>query len=320
MSRKLVTVIPSLASEHVERIRIEAKRLGFEADYFENCGDAQEALSQAEVVFGQDERLPRLAPHLKWLCSPSAGINQFCAPKGTFPESVMLTNSSGAYGVTIAEHIFMVTLEMQRRQMEYDALAREHIWKRDLPVRSIYGSRILLLGTGDIGRQAAKRLRAFEPKAILGVSLSGKAEEGFFDNVFRSEALPTLLPQTDILIISLPGTALTYHMFDGAMLDMLPEGALIVNVGRGSVIDFHALEARLRAGRLRAALDVFENEPLKPDDPAWQCPNLLLTQHTAGNMTLPYTVRRIVDMFLEDLERYACGGKLLHLADRKKGY
>ena len=320
MPRKLVTVIPSLAPEHVERIRTEANRLGFEAAYFGNCTDAQAALLEAEVVFGQDENLPRLAPRLKWLCSPSAGINQFCEPNSAFPEGAMLTNSSGAYGVTIAEHIFMVTLEMQRRQMEYVALARKHVWRRDLAVRSIYGSRVLLLGTGDIGRQAAKRLRAFGPKAILGVSLSGRAEEGLFDEVYTADALPALLPRTDILIISLPGTALTYHMFDGSMLDLLPENALIVNVGRGSVIDFAALEARLRTGRLRAALDVFENEPLKPDDPAWECPNLLLTQHTAGNMTLPYTVQRIVDMFLEDLERYAGGEPLLHLVNRQKGY
>ena len=134
------------------------------------------------------------------------------------------------------------------------------------------------------------------------------------------EALDAVLPQTDILIASLPGTAETRRMLDAAKLALLPDGALLINVGRGSVLDEAALEKELRAGRLQAALDVFEHEPLPKDSPLWDCPNLRLTPHVAGNMTLPYTVERIVSMFLEDFENYCAGRPLKRLVAREKGY
>ena len=109
-------------------------------------------------------------------------------------------------------------------------------------------------------------------------------------------------------------------MQDAARLARLPEGALIVNVGRGTVIDQEALEAELRAGRLCAALDVFEAEPVPADNSIWDCPNLLITPHTAGNMTLPYTKDRIVDLFVEDLQHYLAGQPLVRQVDLRKGY
>ena len=109
-------------------------------------------------------------------------------------------------------------------------------------------------------------------------------------------------------------------MLSRESLALLPDGALLVNVGRGSLLDQQALEAELRAGRLRAALDVFEEEPLPPDASLWSCPNLLITPHTAGNMTLPYTRRRIVELFLEDFENYCAGRPLLRRVDPRRGY
>ena len=107
---------------------------------------------------------------------------------------------------------------------------------------------------------------------------------------------------------------------DAERLALLPDGALIVNVGRGTAVDQAALERELRAGRLQAALDVFEQEPLPADDPLWDCPGLLLTPHVAGNMTLPYTRDRIVALFLEDFENYCAGRPLQRQVDLKKGY
>ena len=103
-------------------------------------------------------------------------------------------------------------------------------------------------------------------------------------------------------------------------LGMLPDGAVIINVGRGTVIDQEKLIRELKAGRLYAGLDVFEKEPLTKDDPVWELPNLLITPHTAGNMTLMHTVDRITEMFIVDLDRYCRGEEPEHLVDRKKGY
>ena len=319
MSPNLLVCIPGLSQEHVLRIRACAEQLGFEVSFFSTVKEAMPHLSTAQVIFGQEADLARFSLQLKWICSPSAGINQFCGKDVFANPNALLSNSSGAYGVTIAEHVVMVILETLRRQKEYDAMAREHIWRRDLPVKSIFGSRTLLLGAGDIGRETALRFRAFSPKSIIAVNRSGAAS-GAYDAVRKVEELNELLPQCDILVISRPGTPDTHHMINEEKLSLLPDGALIVNVGRGSVIDTPALVRELTNGRLKAVLDVFETEPLPPNDPLWDCPNLIITQHTAGNMTLPYTVQRIVDMFLEDLQRFARGETPLHLVDRTRGY
>ena len=174
--------------------------------------------------------------------STAAGV--FASP------DAVLTNSSGAYGVTIAEHIVMCALEMLRRQMDYSAIVRRREWKRDLPVRSIKGSRVILLGTGDIGREAAIRLRAFGPASLVGVNRGGGNPQGLFDRIVLQDALDSVLPETDILVISLPGTPETFHMLGARRLVLLPDQALVINVGRGSVIDQKALEKELRAGRL----------------------------------------------------------------------
>ena len=320
MKRKLVVVTAALNENHRALIRGVAEKNGFEALFFDRSAQALPFLTDAEIIFGQSRTLAKNSPRLRWLCTPSAGVDQFTAPDTFSSPDAVLTNSSGAYGVTIAEHIVMVALEMLRRQLDYSAIVRRREWVRELPVRSIKGSRITLLGTGDIGQEAAVRLRAFDPARLLGVNRSGKNPQELFDRVIPQEQLDAVLPETDILVISLPGTKETRHMLDARRLRLLPDQALVINVGRGTVIDQKALENELREGRLRAALDVFEQEPLPADDPLWNCPNLLIMPHVAGNMTLPYTKDRIVELFLEDFENYCAGRPLKRLVDLKKGY
>ena len=316
---KLAVVAEGLTDRQRDAIREAAELRGFSAAFFENAEDAREAAEEAEILFSVSAELAGLAPHLKWQCCAYAGVNQFREGCFASPDAV-LTNSSGAYGVTIAEHIVMVTLEILRRQQEYSDIVARRGWNRTLPVRSVFGSRILMLGTGDIGQEAAKRLRAFQPACITGVNSSGRNQDSLFDCAAPAEELPDLLPRTDLLIMSLPGTEKTVRIMDADRLAMLPDGAVIVNVGRGSCIEEAALEAELRKGRLYAALDVFEKEPLPADSSLWNCPNLLLTPHVAGNMTLPYTVEKIVEMFLENFRRYCEGEPLLRQVDLKKGY
>ena len=183
MQRTLVAAIRELTRKQREEIRRAACAHGFEALFFDSPEDAMPALTDAEVVFGQSEFLARNAPRLRWLCSPFAGVDNFLAPGAFASAEAVLSNSSGAYGVTIAEHIVMVALEMLRRQLDYDAIVARRGWRRDLAVRSIHQSRVTLLGTGDIGREAARRLRAFRPERIVGVNRGGRDESGLFDRV-----------------------------------------------------------------------------------------------------------------------------------------
>ena len=320
MSRSLIVVLPDLTEDHAARIRKAAEQLGFECRFCDESSQSLPYLMNAEVILGGDPFLSRHAPKLRWICSPSAGINQFVSDKAFANPSAMLTNSSGAYGVTIAEHIIMLLLEILRRQQEYQAHVAGHEWFRRLPVRSIYGSKITILGTGDIGQETVRRLSGFAPKQITGINRSGRNPGAAFDRIMRNTELDQVLPETDILIISLPGTPDTLHMVGRKQLALLPDHAVIINVGRGTVIDQEALEQELRSGRLYAGLDVFETEPVPADSSLWDCPRLIITPHVAGDTTLPHTLDRIVDLFLEDFDNYCAGRPLIRTADRGKGY
>ena len=320
MDRILVVTIKELSAAHRSGIAEAAKRHGFTARFYDSPDEALSHLADAEIIFGQSVRLAQNAPGLKWLCTPSAGVEHFAVPGAFLNPEAVLTNSSGAYGVTIAEHVVMVTLETLRKQPEYSIIVSERQWRRDLPVRSIKGSRVTMLGTGDIGCEVAKRFRAFEPASLVGFNTLGRNPFGLFDRIVTGDGLDPALSETDILIASLPNTEKTYHLLGKDRLALLPDGALIVNVGRGAVIDEAALEAQLRSRRLYAALDVFETEPLPPDSPLWDCPNLTITPHISGNMTLGYTKDRIVSLFLEDFENYCAGKPLKRKVDLSRGY
>ena len=317
--KKIAVVVQELTEDQREKICAAAEGHGFELRFFDRAEEDPAYLKEAEVLFGHLPQVAKDAPNLKWICTPYAGVDQFLAKDAFANPSALLTNSSGAYGVTIAEHTVMMLLDILRRQPDYRQIVNTHEWRRDLTVRSIKGSRITLLGTGDIGQETAVRLRAFAPANLVGVNRSGR-NPGGFDRILTAADWETVLPETDVLIISLPGTKEAFHMLGKKQLALLPDGAVIINVGRGSVIDQEALLDELRSGRLYAGLDVFEKEPLAKDDPVWETLNLLITPHTAGNMTLKHTVEKIMEQFLEDLENYCEGQPMKHLVDRTRGY
>ncbi len=318
--RKLIAAVHELTPEQRDRIREAAQAAGLSCCFFERPEEALPEAGGAEVIFAHGISLIGSAPRLKWLATPFAGVEPYTEPGVFASPDAVLTNSSGAYGTTIAEHIVQVSLSMLRQDPAYRESIREKKWIRALPIRSLRDSRIVLLGTGDIGRETAHRMKAFYPASLTGVNRSGKHPGGDFDRVVPLSGLDALLPGTDLLILSLPNTAETFHLLDERRLKLLPDEALIVNVGRGTVIDQAALEKELRAGRLSAALDVFEKEPVPADASLWDCPRLYITPHTAGNLSLPYTVERVVQLFLENLERYGKGEPLLRQIDLKKGY
>ena len=320
MNRLLLVAVPNLSEDNRKRIYEASSRNGLEVCFCDTAAEAKEMQARAEIILGQQADLAENVPLLRWLCTPSAGVDQFAKCDVFLSGQAVLTNSTGAYGVTISEHIVMLLLEILRRQQEYTEIVAQRQWIRDLPVRSIRDSRITLVGTGDIGQETAIRLRGFSPSCLIGVNRSGRNPGELFDKIVCSENLEEVLPESDILILSLPGTPDTYGMLESKELALLPDGAVLINVGRGTVFGQKDLEKELRSGRLFAALDVFEEEPIPADDSLWTCPNLLITPHIAGNMTLPYTVRRIIDFFLEDLDNYCAGAPLKHCVDLKRGY
>lgn len=321
MPGRLTVLVPALPEAQRGRIAARAAALEFACSFAADEAEARPLMADTEVFFGVSDSLPAAAPGLKWIASPNAGAEPYCSP-GVLPEGVVLTNSAGAYGVTIAEHVVMASLELMRRRADYLAIVARREWTRDLPIRSLYGARITLLGAGDIGCEVARRLRGFSPASVTGLSRSGTSREpALYDRLLPVDALDTVLPETDLLICSVPGTAETQGLLDARRLALLPPGAFLVNVGRGSLLDEAALLETLASGRLGgAALDVFRTEPLPPDSPLWSASGLLPTPHVSGNLTLPYTLARVVSLFLDNLERYAAGQPLERVVRPERGY
>ena len=309
-----------LTDEQKDKILRTAECLGWSCEIYDDKNEAVEAAKDAEAVLGDTPRFALNAPGLRWICSPSAGVNHFTKSEAFINSGVMLSNSSGAYGTTISEHVVMVVLNMLRRIPEYQERIAAKEWYRNYPIKSVRESSITIMGTGDIGKSIAVRMRSFVPERIAGMNTTGMDDSGLFDEIITADGLDGILPATDILIMALPLTEKTNHILNPERLALLPDGALVVNVGRGGCIDQEALIKELKSGRLRAALDVFEKEPIPEDSELWDCPNLMITPHVSGDLMLPYTVQKIVDMFLEDFERYNAGDKPLRSVDLSKGY
>lgn len=318
---KIVVAIKALEDSQRQMIRETAEKLGYSIVFCDDSAEAAREVQDAEIIYSYDSSLGAKAPGLKWFHAASAGVDNFLKP-GVLPQDCLLSNSAGAYGVAVSEHGVTLTLMLLRRIPDYMENVRAHIWRADLPVKSLTGSRITVLGTGDIGGNYAKRVRGFAPEYIIGVNRSGKVrEEGVFDRVIPQDQLSEVLPETDILFMALPGTRDTLKMLDAEKIALLPEHAIVVNVGRGNSIDQTALVEALNEGRIAGAgLDVFEVEPIPEGDPAWTAKNLLITTHTAGQMTLVNTRNKNAQMFCEDLKNYSEGRTLRHLVNRELGY
>ena len=303
-----------------EKIDLRAAELGFETAWFSSDAEAVRDAEKAEILFGMAPESLKAGRGIRWLCLPFAGIDRFTAP-GVVPDGVVVTNSAGAYGTAISEHVIMVLLMLLRREhLTFGKMAAGE-WYREERLESLFGKRVCVCGTGDLGRSCALRIRAFSPASLVGVSRSGRPLPDFFDAVFPSARADQALRNADAVILTLPGTDETENFLSRERMALLPDGAYIVNVGRGRCLDEAALIEGLVSGRIAgAALDVMRHEPLEKDDPLWQAPNLILTPHCAGNMTVRATRENCAAMFLEDLENYASGRELKRRVSLRDGY
>lgn len=253
------------------------------------------------------------APLLELLAGPpgrlrviqtlSAGVDWLV---GKVPEHVMVCNARGIYDAPLAEWVVGAILAMQRGLVQArDAQARSE-WEFFEP-NELVGRRVVILGIGSIGSAIAERLRPFGVE-IVGVGRT--AREG----VHGLADLDELLPTADILVSMLPLTRETTGLLDARRLGLLADGALLVNAGRGRTIQMPALVSELQSGRLRAALDVVDPEPLPKDHPLWALPNVLITPHMAGDS--PSTTIHCFELAGDQVRRYAAGEPLINQVAR----
>ncbi len=318
--RKIGICVDFMNYDYKKMIDAEANSLGFIVDYCDSSV-MEEHVGKYEVIYGN--LLPTLlkkAKSLKWFCCVSAGVEKYISDEIWPSNDCLFTNSSGAFGPTIAEHITMVLLMLFRKMPEYARDYSERVWKAHSPIRSIMGSRIIVINTGDIGSNTARRLKALGAE-IIGVNRGGISDEPAFDRVLPIAELDSVLPQADALILALPATTETRGLLSRERIALLPETAYVINVGRGSTIDQDALVDALKARRIAgAALDVMVPEPLPANHDLWSCPNTIITPHCSGSLSLKLTRDLEVKSFCDNLRRYAAGLPLEHIVNRKRGY
>jgi glyoxylate/hydroxypyruvate reductase len=326
--RVKVLIGTPLAAGLVERVRAVDPRLDvtfrpdllgtprYEADHHPPAGRdaAQEAefralLGETEILYDFDTdtapHLTAIAPHLRWIQTTSAGVGQAVKRFGLDRTDVIVTTSSGVHAGPLAEFVMMAILMFTKRYFFLAELKERREFERFCSP-SLPGKTLAIIGPGKIGREIARLARPFGLR-LTALGRTGRgAEELGVDRVYDRAGLHTMLGEADFVTLIVPHTPETEGMIGGAELAAMKRGAVLINIARGEVVDEAALLAALRSEHLAgAALDVFHQEPLPPDSPLWDLPNVIINPHSAS--TAEGEDERIIEIFCENLRHYLDG-------------
>ena len=279
-------------------------------------------LADVEIILGEPEiSTIQCMKNLRWIQMTWAGANKYTGTSD-FPDTIALTNASGAYGCVIAEYIVSGILALVKNLFPYRAQMQAGGWSKIEGEDTIEGKRTLILGTGNIGEETAKRLKCFGCETS-GICRTPGKKVPYFDEMYTIDNLDEQLPYADIVIIALPGTAKTAGMFDADRIGKMKEDAILVNVGRGFIVKTDELTNALQNGWLRGAvLDVTAPEPLPENHPLRNMENVILTPHISGVSwgDNNFTKKRIMEIFCENLKRDYNGKEKRNVVDLEEGY
>ncbi len=283
--------------------------------------DAQRAaFAQIDVALALD--LPfdvrDLAPRLRWVQAFGAGTAQLQSA-GLREAGIRLTSSSGASAIGIAEFAFARLLQELKCLRMLDEAQDRHQWEPTFG-GELQGRTLGLIGLGSINSAVAARAKAFAMRVLATRrSATTGATAPNVDVLFAPDELHTMLAESDAVIAAVPETAETMSLMDAKAFAAMPDGSFFCNVGRGSLVDEAALIDALRSGHLRAAaLDVASAEPLPPDDPLWEAPNLYLSPHCSASLDKMFD--NLQRLFIDNLRRFLAGEPLHNEVDLDRGY
>ena len=276
------------------------------------------AVVSLDFDWDQPAEMRTNAPNLRWIQATGSGIGPLVAKTGLADSPVRITNAAGIHAQPLAEFVLMSALHFVKEMPRLMKWKRERHWERFCG-HELAGSTMVLIGLGKVGGRIAQLSAALGVK-VVGHRRSGEGvKPAGVVRIVDGNALDEALPNADLLVIAAPATSETKKLIDRRRLELLPSRAVVVNVGRGSVIDEAALIDLLAAGRIRgAALDVFAEEPLPPDSPLWELPNVIISPHSAS--TVVHENDRIVDLFIENLGRFLDDRPLVNEFDRGRLY
>lgn len=262
------------------------------------------------------------APNLVWVATPSAGIDRLMQVKGlTEREAIVVTNSRAMHGPAIADHAFAMLLTLTRNMREYADKQKSGKWddadSAQRPI-ALHGKTMLVVGIGGIGEEVARRANGFGMR-IIATRRTDAPAPSYVQKVGKPDELLAMLPEADVVAVCVPLTKETERLFDAAAFAVMKKGAILINVGRGKVVDTPALLAALQSGQVGGAcLDVTDPEPLPSDHPLWLQPRVIITPHVSADAAL--TDERVRQLIVENVRRFGAGEPLLNVVDLKAGY
>ncbi|HEV7712566.1 MAG TPA: D-2-hydroxyacid dehydrogenase [Asanoa sp.] len=305
--------VPRYASDHTGTPR---QLTGAEQDRWDK------ALAAADVAFDFDWQapadLPTRAPRLRWIQATSAGIGAFVQRTGLDRTDLTFTTAAGIHATPLAEFAVLGALHFVKGVPHLRAQQNEHRWQR-YTTAQLAGRTVTVVGLGGIGRRVVASFAALGSR-VLAVGRPGRDYDlDAAASIHSTDELDDLLRWTDVLVLCTPLTDQTAGLLSAARIARLKPGAIVVNIGRGQLIDEPALIEALRSKALAgAALDVFNTEPLPADSPLWDLDNVLVSPHSAS--TVDTENAAITDLFSDNLRRYLDGRGLRNLYQRELGY
>lgn len=287
-------------------------------------GKLREAVIDADAVLvwkGSSQVIADLLPHakrLRWIHSLWAGVDSLLFP-ALIESDVVITNARGVFANSLAEFVMTSVLYFAKDLPKIVSNQRGRRWEQ-FEVDEINGQTMAIFGYGEIGRTTATRAAAFGMDVVACRSRASLSHnDPLLKRVVASADLEELLPTADYLVITSPLTESTRGRIGTEQFKLMKPSAVLINIGRGSVVQEQALVRALEHGRIRgAALDVFDTEPLPEEHPFWRMENVLLSPHTADHTKtwLSDTLR----FFLKNMERFVNGDELLNVVDKRSGY
>ncbi|MCR4426748.1 MAG: D-2-hydroxyacid dehydrogenase [Firmicutes bacterium] len=304
------------------------------ADFGKWTGDERQrqALARSDVVLAWTARFTRAdAPRTRWFHGVGAGVDHLLSGDLFRGGDVILTNSSGVHAAPISEFVMANMLALARKLPRLMELKREHRWpsgqRGEFMVDEVAGKTVGIVGYGNIGRQVAARARAFGMR-VLGLHSGRPRAAGTLrwgavdiepDAMYQPGQLHEMLTASDFVVLSVAATAQTAGLIGLSEFRAMKPTAYLINVSRGSVVVEEALIRAVREGLIAgAALDVFEQEPLPPDSPFYDLPNVIVSPHVAGLFS-EFTAR-MADLFVENLRRFLAGEPMYNVVDPERGY
>ncbi len=282
-------------------------------------------LPDTDIFVGYSLRAQQLqaAKKLKWLHSTAAGVSQLMYPE-LRDRGILVTNPSGAFSVPMAEHTMGLLFALARnfpdsvRHQDRSHWSQQDLWDKPQHLTELNGQVLLIVGYGSIGRELARRAKAFDMR-VWGVTRSGAGDLTHAEKVVPASRLEEVLPHADYVVISAPETPETNHMIAAPQIGRMKRGARLINVARGSLLDEAALLRALETGALGgAALDVTKMEPLPPEGALWKAPNLFIIPHTSAVSDRLW--QRETSLLLDLLERWFAGREMFNRVDFARGY